>query len=568
MIKSIHLLNYRCFENTTIQFKNISAIVEKNNAGKSSLIEALRMVAMSVRKCTHTTYRDLPKEFGRPIREQGFRLEVEKLKIDLRGVVYRYEDVNAQVQAVFENNVKIYIYANKSYAYAVVYDKNGKCIRNRGMALKAIEFSVSILPQIGLIKENEKRLAIETVDKDKETYLSSRHFRNEVYNYKSDYWDEFVKLAENTWSGLRINAIEYEPVLDILALYICDADFYAEIGLMGSGLQMWLQIMWFLARTKENVTVILDEPDVYMHPDLQRKLIRLVKRRYSQVIIATHSIEIISELDSKDIITINKKKRKMRYATDLRAVQKIIDEIGTVNNLALMRLGDARKCLFVEGKDLKIMTKIAEVILGNHMDSLETLPHVSLNGFHNLREAFGTSKLFYEETKGMIKCICILDSDYYPKDMIEKKYEEAHDNYLDLHIWKRKELENYLLEPQVLFRLSHQPKEKYGIFLKELEKLVDTYEDRVFDQYAEHILKYRKIDISTANAEARGYMKDMWTNLENKLALVGGKEFIRCLNNWFKQKFSLNLSISQIISEFQKDEFDNEIVEVIKDIIL
>ena len=568
MIKSIHLFNYRCFENTTIQFKNISAIVGKNNAGKSSLIEALRMVAMSVRKCTHTTYRDLPKEFGRPIREQGFRLEVEKLKIDLRGVVYRYEDVNAQVQAVFENNVKIYIYANKSYAYAVVYDKNGKCIRNRGMALKAIEFSVSILPQIGLIKENEKRLAIETVDKDKETYLSSRHFRNEIYNYKSDYWDEFVELAENTWSGLRINAIEYEPISDILALYICDTDFYAEIGLMGSGLQMWLQIMWFLARTKENVTVILDEPDVYMHPDLQRKLIRLVKRRYSQVIIATHSIEIISELDPKNIITLDKKNRKMSYATDLQGVQKIIDDIGTVSNLALMRLGDVRKCLFVEGKDLKIMTKIAEVIFGNHINSLEVLPHVSLKGFHNLREAFGTSKLFFDETRGMIKCICILDSDYYPNDMIEKKYKEAHDNYLDLHIWKRKELENYLLEPQVLFRLSHQPKEKYGIFLKELEKLVDTYEDRVFDQYAEHILKYRKIDISTANAEARGYMKDMWTNLENKLALVGGKEFIRCLNGWYKQKFLMNVSVSQIISEFQKDEFDSEIVEIIKNIIL
>lgn len=568
MIKSIHLLNYRCFENTTIQFKNISAIVGKNNAGKSSLIEALRMVAMSVRKCTHTTYRDLPKEFGRPIREQGFRLEVEKLKIDLRGVVYRYEDVNAQVQAVFENNVKIYIYANKSYAYAVVYDKNGKCVRNRGMALKAIEFSVSILPQIGLIKENEKRLAIETVDKDKETYLSSRHFRNEIYNYKSDYWDEFVELAENTWSGLRINTIEYEPIADILALYICDTDFYAEIGLMGSGLQMWLQIMWFLARTKENVTVILDEPDVYMHPDLQRKLIRLVKRRYSQVIIATHSIEIISELDPKNIITLDKKNRKMSYATDLQGVQKIIDDIGTVSNLALMRLGDVRKCLFVEGKDLKIMTKIAEVIFGNHINSLEVLPHVSLNGFHNLREAFGTSKLFFDETRGMIKCICILDSDYYPNDMIEKKYKEAHDNYLDLHIWKRKELENYLLEPQVLFRLSHQPKEKYGIFLKELEELVDTYEDRVFDQYAEHILKYRKIDISTANAEARGYMKDMWTNLENKLALVGGKEFIRCLNGWYKQKFFMNVSVSQIISEFQKDEFDSEIVEIIKNIIL
>ena len=86
--------------------------------------------------------------------------------------------------------------------------------------------------------------------------------------------------------------------------------------------------------------------------------------------------------------------------------------------------------------------------------------------------------------------------------------------------------------------------------------------------YYSQEIKYRKIDISTANAEARGYMKDMWTNLENKLALVGGKEFIRCLNGWYKQKFFMNVSVSQIISEFQKDEFDSEIVEIIKNIIL
>ena len=567
MLKSIYLENYRCFEKSTIQFKDISVIVGKNNAGKSSLIEALRLIALSVRKCTHTTYKDLPKEFGRPIREKGFRLEVERLKVDLRGVVYRYEDVTAKIQVLFENNVKIHIYANKSYAYAVLLDESGKCIKNKEKAQKAVLHNVSILPQIGLIKENEKRLTAETVEKDKETYLSSRHFRNEVYNYRNDYWDEFVKLAENTWNGLRINTIEFDVISDILTLYVCDADFYAEIGLMGSGLQMWLQIIWFLARTQKDETIILDEPDVYMHPDLQRKLIRLVKRRYPQVIIATHSIEIISELDPKNIITIDKKNRKMHYATDLQAVQKIIDDIGTASNLALMRLGDARKCLFIEGKDLKIMTKMAEVICGNHISSLEVLPHVSLNGFNNLKEAFGTSKLFYEETKGMIKCICILDSDYYPKDMIEKKQEEARANYLDLHIWKRKELENYILEPQVLFRLSQQSIEKYDNYINELEELVNTYEDRVFDQYAEHILKYKKIDVSTANAEARSYMKDMWTNLENKLALVGGKEFIKRLNSWYKQKYALNLSVSKIISEFQKDEFDNEIVEVIKNII-
>lgn len=563
----MYLKNFRCFENTTIYFKDISIIVGKNNAGKSSLIEALRMVALSVRKCTCTMYKDLPQEFDRPIREQGFRLEVEKLKIDLRGIVYRYEEANAQLEVLFDNNTKICILANKLYAYAILYDEKGKCIKNKGKAQKVIGFEVSILPQIGLIKENEKKLTVETVERDKETYLSSRHFRNEVYNYKYDYWEKFVNLAESTWNGLRLSAIEYDAESAALSLYVRDIDFYAEVGLMGSGMQMWLQIMWFLARTEGNETVILDEPDVYMHPDLQRKLIRLLKRRYPQVIIATHSIEIISEIEPKNIMALDKKTKMMRYATDLKAVQQIIDNIGTVSNLALMRLGDARKCIFIEGDDLKIISKMAEIIYGDRIDSLEILPHVSLNGFNNLREAFGVSKLFHEETNGMIRCICILDSDYFPKDMIEKKYDEACNNYLELHIWKRKELENYILEPRVLFRLSKQPETMHEKFLEDLEKLVNTFEERVFDQHAEHILKYKKIDISTANTEAREYMKEKWTSLENKLALVGGKEFIKRLNGYFKKQYAVNLSVTKIISEFQKDEFDDEIVEMIGTIL-
>ena len=53
--------------------------------------------------------------------------------------------------------------------------------------------------------------------------------------------------------------------------------FTSEIGYMGSGLQMWLQIIWFICKSAESETVILDEPDVYMHPDLQRSLVKNCK---------------------------------------------------------------------------------------------------------------------------------------------------------------------------------------------------------------------------------------------------------------------------------------------------
>ena len=70
-------------------------------------------------------------------------------------------------------------------------------------------------------------------------------------------------------SGLKIIDLTYDATeSEYINLFIQDAGFPAEIGLMGSGMQMWLQIVWFICRVDNNATVILDEPDVYMHPDL------------------------------------------------------------------------------------------------------------------------------------------------------------------------------------------------------------------------------------------------------------------------------------------------------------
>jgi predicted ATPase len=45
-----------------------------------------------------------------------------------------------------------------------------------------------------------------------------------------------------------------------------------------------------------------------MHPDLQRKLIRLTRDRFAQCIIATHSVEIMGEPEPSNILIIDKKR--------------------------------------------------------------------------------------------------------------------------------------------------------------------------------------------------------------------------------------------------------------------
>ena len=77
----------------------------------------------------------------------------------------------------------------------------------------------------------------------------------------------------------------------------------------------------------------------------------------------------------------------MSYATDMKAVQKIVDNIGSINNLSLTRIGNARKCIFVEGDDLKILAKYADILYPKLTESINNLPHVSLGGFNNLQEA-------------------------------------------------------------------------------------------------------------------------------------------------------------------------------------
>ena len=569
MIDTIQLENYRCFEKTKIKIKETVVFVGKNNAGKSSLIEALRLVALAIRKSTRTVYKEMPRDLGVDLRTRGFKLEVEKLKIDLRGIVYLYEDKIARITAVLDGGTKIVIYLNSSYAYACIYDWDGRNITNKTKAEACAIERVEILPQLGLIKESEKKLAEETIENDKDSYLFSRHFRNEIYQYREEYWDDFVQLSEKTWEGLKIKEIVYDYAGDdLIKLFVSDSRFLAELGLMGSGLQMWLQIMWFLSRTKDSTTIILDEPDVYMHPDLQRKLIRIIRKRYPQVIVATHSVEIIAEIDAENIITIDKRKRQMSYAADMKAVQKIIDNIGSVNNLSLTRIGNARKCVFVEGNDLKLLAKFADILFPELTESINDLPHVALGGFNNLQEAFGASKLFYDETKGNIKCLCILDRDYFPEDLLEDKIQLAEKNKLELHIWSRKEIENYIIEPHVLYRLLNSRDEKLEVFLQKLEELIDTFYDDVFDQYSEHIVKHTKNDHSTANQETRKIMKAKWKGLYNKLALISGKKALKEIGKWMNREYGVKCTLNTILRTFTAKDVCAEMTEVVSKLVL
>ena len=574
MLEKIQFINYKCFEDATIPLRDITIAVGKNNAGKSTMIEGLRLLSFAIKSGSKQNYKDLPSIFQQR-NKKSKKLKLDSLKIDLRTVAHFYkEDIISKIIGYFNNKNKIEIYISDSAAYACYYDKSGKNIKSASKFLESSFSRVEILPQIGLIKEEERQLSGSTIVNGRDTYLSSRHFRNEILDEKIrdiTIYDEFCQLAEKTWKGLKVKELiapsrgfsgDGTPPIQLMI----EADrFTSEIGYMGSGLQMWLQIIWFICKSANSETVILDEPDVYMHPDLQRSLVKIVKNRFNQIIIASHSVEILSEVNPENVLMIDKSRSKMKFSSDIISVQNTLENLGSSQNITLLRIANSKKCIFMENSnDLKILNKIYEKCYPENNDSLLTLPFVELKGASNLPQAFGLSKLLAKETQGSIQVNCILDRDYFPETWLDKKLSEAKNANLNLKFWNKKEIENYLIIPKVLYSISKM--EDINEFNECLNKKIDEFfKDKVADLLASKLKDInRDWDISRLNSEARCIRDKSWNTIEDKLAIIGGKEALKMIRDWFQKEFQTSCSIDDIIKNSRAEDFDNEILEVIE----
>lgn len=132
-----------------------------------------------------------------------------------------------------------------------------------------------------------------------------------------------------------------------------------------------------------------------------------------------------------------------------------------------------------------------------------------------------------------------------------------------------KEIENYLIVPQMLYRLAKAESngETYESFRIKLERVLDEFENEVHDQYLEQMMRYRtEIALSTCSADVRKIMQEKWNGLDGKIGMVSGKKAITKINIWLKQEYGINSSYDKMIKELRNEEICDEIVEVLEEL--
>lgn len=567
MLKKLILENYRCFEKTEISFRDLSIIVGKNNAGKSTLIEALRILSLVVNRCKSIYYTKPPSWLRLKEDVLGISPSLNNLDISPGGIFFMYGEGPAKIIADFDNGAKVTIYIGEDLDLFATISSQDVFVESKRFAASLKLRDINILPQISPLLRDEPIIKYETVQKNLATYLSSRNFRNQLNYYPAEF-DKFKDLAERTWQGLRIhNDSQNIRTQGNLFLFVKDNRFEAEIGMMGHGLQMWLQTMWFLSRSSNLSTIILDEPDVYMHADLQRRLIKLIKNSYKQVIVATHSVEIMSEVEPENILPINSTKIKQEYANKAPIVQKIVNDIGSVHNIEIARLFSYSKFLIVEGEkdDVKLLTIFQSKIFPNSFEQFDILPKIYVEGWGGWQRVIGSNKVF-KENKTSIITYCIFDSDYHTEEEKVKRLKDAEANEINLHIWCKKEIENYLLIPNAIARHVKSKKKQADLQEKQITAIINNFceelKDDVIDNFAIEIKnRDNSKDLKTINQQARKYINERWQN--ESWNLVPGKSIAAKLFSWISETYKVSLNKFSLAREITLSEIDPEIIKVI-----
>ncbi|MDE2976223.1 MAG: AAA family ATPase [Acidobacteriota bacterium] len=586
MLTRLTLQNYRGLEKHTIDLKDVTIVVGRNNAGKSTLVEALRLISIVTERINGIPFQDPPEWTDLRLVERGARPQTDSLRIDFSTVCYQYGEAPAIVEALFDSGEKIRFYINaEGQSHVLIWKKSGRRLRSRPVAQRISFPSVDILPQLSPLASTERVLSEDYVKENLYSTLSSLHFRNQLRNQRGPYL-EFRKLAEETWPRLQIQ--ELSGMMgergQHLHLNVRDRAFVGEVARMGHGLQIWLQIMWFLVRTPKDASVVLDEPDLYMHPDLQRRLIQIVKRRFPQVILATHSVEIMAEVAPSKILIIDRHRETSGYADDDPMVQSLIEHLGGVHNIHLARLANANRCLLVEGKDYKFLKLVHDLLyatgtLGGLEDDDQTydtgwvsMPDISIGGWGGWQYAVGSALYIRNSVGSEVTVYCVLDSDFHTDREIAQRLSDAADKGVNLHIWRRKEIENYfLVSPAIARVINGKRKEDSEEVTSEeirdrLRSIANAIREKTTDDLAAELDRETRGDYHGATNAARLQVQDAFDGSTGGLAIVSGKKVLGQLSEWSKREYGVSLGAANIIRAMKPEEVHPEIRRLVEQI--
>ena len=572
---SVKFYNFKAFQNFSISLRNMNILVGPNNCGKSTVISAFRILEVGLRQAFFRRAIQIPSYRGEYT--YGHRIPVEHIPVAIENVHTDYEEIDSRIEFRISNGNKLILHFPIDEGCFLSWDTRGD-IRTPGLLKRAFPIQIQVIPVLGPLEHEEIVRTEETVKRALNTHIASRHFRN-YWRHFPEGFNEFAELVEKTWPGMEIDPPELPNVLEQKLIMMCKENRISrEIFWAGFGFQIWCQLLTHISRASSSTILIVDEPEIYLHPDVQRQLLGILRDISPDILLATHSTEIMGEADAGEILLIDKTKKSAERLKDVEGVQKALESVGSIQNITLTQLARTKRIIFVEGtNDYRIIRRFARKLKLDELSAGTELTAIESGGFSSwtkvqalawgLDRAIGTRLLLG----------AIYDRDYWCDEEVESIKNEL-DRHLSLsHIHQRKEIENYLLVPEVLERtLIRAAQDRYqrtGVEIKITENLAFIIDRVTSPMKAEmqgqylakrtDYLRHSGRDPATINAETLELFESKWNALESRMELIPGKEVLKGIRTEVEALYHINVTDIKIIDEFRVEEIPEDLRRLI-----
>lgn len=303
MIESISIERFKSIERTEISLGRVTALVGPNNAGKSSVLQAFQFgvsVAqslgldgtsrwngailsgtLSTQQLVYTPLRDVQAL------ARGGRL----VQARESAIVIGFSDSELGDTTVVVTRGK-----NKNIGVRVEGRSLGERIQNLQEPYSVVAPGLAGIPSF----EEFKSAGLVT-------RAAARGDANSVFR------NILLRLHEDAagWVAFKERLAEIFPGLDIVVAFNADTDEHIAIDVRlpggaalpidscGTGVLQAIQVLAYVGVFRPQL-LILDEPDSHLHPDNQRRLVKLLHElaegEGTQVLLSTHSRHIVDEM--------------------------------------------------------------------------------------------------------------------------------------------------------------------------------------------------------------------------------------------------------------------------------
>lgn len=389
-------------------------------------------------------------------------------------------------------------------------------------------------------------------------------------------------------------------------------DVKYDINNVGQGMQTLVLMLSNILLLKPSI-VLMDEPEVHMHPSLIKEFVNYLKALSgdTQFIITTHSVVLMQEVGLDKLYSLKNEIEKrgivVSEVEDRNQLLEAVNDIGYPIDTLTYTLRPS-VFVFTEGpSDKDLILAFAQKAGLNHQLNAFTVGCVAMGGKGNrVKLANLIEKLNDEFIDSPL--IMILDRDETVADKIESLRDRFFKkNPKRLFYLTKRQIENYLIDekaldilvkrkvkteellnnwesenlPGKIMELANLQKDKIlnnylsEIFItdsivstKELEDILKSISNKPLSQSVPEftgalfqVIGVRTARLGQKSNSAIDEFENKWNTGRNKVEMSDGRELLRSIRRWLQDDYKISFSDSELIDSMP--EIPGEINELL-----